>query len=425
MASYQAALDYLYYQLPMYQRQGPKAFKKDLKNIQVLCEQLNNPQSKLTCIHIAGTNGKGSTSHYIAAMLQAAGYRVGMYTSPHYKDFRERIKIDGAFIPKKRVVEFVDWIKENVTIQPSFFEITVAMAFHFFHEEAVDIAVIETGLGGRLDSTNVVHPILSVITNISLDHTNFLGNTLPAIAGEKAGIIKHNTPVLIGRHQTECAEVFESKATQNNATLTWAEEVFHIRESANCTNIESKNDRWKYAIDKKQFTPEYTVENMRTALAAIDMLHQENLLSIPKTARQRGLDHVHDLTYFIGRWMMLGQDPLVIADSAHNKDGLTLAMHALQNYNYRQLHVVLGFVFDKDIGPALQLFPKDATYYFAKADIPRGLDATKLKEAASEYGLRGKAYTSIRRALAAAKRRANPGDLIYVGGSIFTVAEVI
>lgn len=425
MRTYREALDYLYYQLPMYQRQGPKAFKKDLTNIRTLCAQLDHPEQGFTAIHVAGTNGKGSTSHYIAAILQAAGYTVGLYTSPHYKDFRERIKINGAFIPKKKVVEFVSWIQEHVEIQPSFFEITVAMAFHHFRASEVDVAVIETGLGGRLDSTNVVSPILSVITNISLDHTNFLGDTLPAIAGEKAGIIKANVPVLIGRRQESCKEVFVSKAAETRSELFWAEDLYKSDSAVGELSGRDADASFSYAAPRDTFMPAYAYENMRTAIAAVDLLNRQSQFSISQQHVQAGLRNVHQLTYFIGRWMTLQERPTIIAESAHNKDGMTEAMKALDTYSYDKLHVVLGFVFDKDIGPVLNYFPKEATYYFAKAAIPRGLAADALQMKAREYGLHGKAYTSVRRALAAAKRRAGEQDLIYVGGSIFTVAEVL
>ncbi len=420
MSSYNTALEFLYHQLPMFQRQGPKAFKKDLKNIRRLADSLGNPQTELKCIHVAGTNGKGTVSHFIAATLQAAGYRVGLYTSPHYKDFRERIKINGKFIDRKFVVQFVAWFHDQEHIDASFFEITVAMAFDYFKKEKVDYAVIETGLGGRLDSTNIVEPILSVITNISLDHTNFLGNTLELIAGEKAGIIKNNIPILIGRKQIETTSVFQTKAKGAKAPLFFAEDI--VKDEAVFRELVVHK---KAGNEKVKFLSPFIHENRRTAIAALAVLKQYYKLNIKDSQVDFAIKNVHELTYFIGRWMHLGSEPMIIADSAHNEDGLQSSLLAIGKIKFEQLHIVLGCVNDKDLSRILTLFPPSAAYYFAKAQIPRGLDANELRKRAAQYSLMGKAYTSIRRAFAAAKRRAGPADLIYVGGSIFTVAEIV
>jgi dihydrofolate synthase/folylpolyglutamate synthase len=415
--TYKESLDYLYTQLPMFQRIGPKAFKKDLDNIKALAARLDHPEKSFQSIHIAGTNGKGTTAHVIAAILQAAGYKVGLYTSPHYRDFRERIKINGQFIDKKSVRQFVQWfIDEDSDIKASFFEITVAMAFTYFREQQVDVAVIETGLGGRLDSTNIVTPLLSIITNISYDHTNFLGDTLELIAAEKAGIIKEGIPVLIGRRQEETASVFRQRTNQLKSPLFYVDEV--IKSSSDLTDGNNKGKVEK--LDSPFFE-----ENKRTALAAIKLLDTYSDLKILNSHVNYALKHVHELTYFVGRWMILSHRPMTIGDSAHNLDGFQIALSKLEAYPSDKQHFVLGFVNDKDLTKVLQLFPTDAQYYFAKADIPRGLDASELQTQAMSYGLNGKAYSTVRKAYAAARASAGEADLIYIGGSIFTLAEVI
>ena len=421
---YSEALDYLYTQLPMFQRQGPKAFKKDLTNIHSLMELMDQPQDSWPCIHVAGTNGKGTTSHMMAAMLQAAGYRVGLYTSPHYRDFRERIKINGEYISKSAVKKFVQWYQKNgLAIKASFFEITVAMAFDYFRTERVEIAIIETGLGGRLDSTNVVDPLLSVITNIGLDHTNFLGDTLELIAGEKAGIIKSGRPVVIGRMQAETTQIFSITAKERNAEISFAEELIEFEITSPNNLICKKILNGNVNLENKEI-PFYH-ENLKTALAAMHVLNGNTEFIVTNEDVRTGLIHLQSMTNFIGRWMTLQEKPLTIGDSAHNVDGLKGVIPYLLAYQKENYHFVLGFVNDKVLSAVLALFPADGIYYFAKANIPRGLDANSLMTQAVAYGLHGQAYSSVRKALAAAEMKAGEDDLIFVGGSIFTLAEVI
>lgn len=404
--NYQETLDYLYSQLPMFQRVGSKAFKKDLTNTIQLCDALGNPQKQLRCIHIAGTNGKGSTAHAISAVLQAANYKTALYTSPHYRDFRERIKIDGVYIEKEYVVGFVE--RNRIifeAIQPSFFEITVAMAFDYFHSQKVDYAVIETGLGGRLDSTNIIAPLISVITNISKDHTNLLGDTLPLIAGEKAGIIKEKTPLVIGKFQEETVDVFRKKAKKMEAPLFFTPQEI------------------PFPFENGLKGP-FKEENANTALQSIQVLKTLGI-SIPQEALEKGFANVKKLSNYIGRWEELGENPKIIADAAHNVGGIQKVMEHLKSISYEQLHVVLGMVNDKDLSDMLSYFPKEAQYYFCKPDIPRGLDEKLMQKQANELGLYGDTYISVNAALLAAKDKAKINDLIYVGGSSFVVAEVV
>jgi dihydrofolate synthase/folylpolyglutamate synthase len=427
---YQETLHYLYEQLPMFQRIGPAAFKKDLGNIYALMEALGNPHLHFRSIHVAGTNGKGSVVHMLSAALQAAGYKTGLYISPHYRDFRERIKIDGRYISKPAVVEFVEAHRALIqNVQPSFFEITVAMAFDHFRREQVDVAVVEVGLGGRLDSTNIIRPLLSVITNISYDHQQFLGDTLPEIAGEKAGIIKSNIPVVIGETHPETRPVFLEKAAIENAPITFADQIWQ----ANL--IHSDLTHSYYQIEKEEevifaelpvnLQGDYQKYNLQTFLEACSVLNEGAELAVSTDAMVSGLAQLKKLTRFIGRWHILGTNPTILADSAHNEGGLRLVLRQLKELPYRQLHMVIGTVADKEVEKVLDLFPAEASYYFAKADVPRGLEAGILKEKAAKFGLQGRAYSSVRNALRAAKRQAAPDDLIFVGGSIFVVAEVV
>ncbi len=413
----------------MFQRVGNAAFKKDLSNTLAICEVLDNPHQKFKSIHVGGTNGKGSTSHIIASILQAQGLKVGMYTSPHYKDFRERIKINGKLISKRYVNQFVERHEAAFAeIRPSFFEWTVGLAFDYFADQKVDIAVIEVGLGGRLDSTNVLTPLACAITNISFDHVQFLGDTLPLIAGEKAGIIKSNIPVIIGEEQEETKPVFINKAKEVGAPITFAERHIEVK----LKSVESDYQILEVFFDKQlifndlalNLMGDYQLKNVVTALAT---LHFGGLLDLQKSEEsiREGLKNLRKLTRFIGRWQRLGESPTIIADSAHNEGGLKWAMGQLTNMTYQNLHFVLGAVNDKDIGKMLARLPKGAQYYFAKAKIPRGLDAKILKEKAAEFGLKGRAYSSVKNALKAAKRAALKEDLIYVGGSTFVVAEVV
>ena len=439
--TYQNALDYLYAQLPMFQRVGPAAYKKDLDNTLALCAHLGDPHTKFPSIHVAGTNGKGSVSHFLAALCQMAGLKTGLYVSPHYKDFRERIKINGRYIPRQRVVAFVEKHRAKIeAIQPSFFELCVAMAFDHFVRERVDIAVVEVGLGGRLDSTNVITPLLSVITNISYDHQNMLGDTLPLIAGEKAGIIKPGVPVVIGETHPESAPVFVKKAAETNAPIVFADQHFRV--------LEKPNSTWETAVYDvlragKPFLQELLVDtagpfqpkNLATVLQAWEVLwpvlctngvvggDANNGQNPLKT--QNPTLNVVERTRFMGRWQVIGKEPTVLCDSAHNEAGLRMLWAQLAGQPFRRVHVVLGFVNDKAVEPALALFPRTARYYFAKANIPRGMEATLLRDKAAALGLHGRAYTSVKNALRAARRAAAPDDLVVVTGSIFVVAEVV
>lgn len=428
LKSYQQALAYIYDKLPMYQRVGPSAYKKDLTNTLMLCTALGNPHNKLKCVHIAGTNGKGTTSHLIAGGLQAQGWKVGVYTSPHYKDFRERIKINGMYIRPSKVTAFLNKNYDIIEkIQPSFFEVTVALAFDYFVAEKVDYAVIETGLGGRLDSTNVIMPILSVITNISFDHQQLLGNTLGAIASEKAGIIKDHVPVLIGERQSSVQQVFIDKAADQHTLIHFAEDLTkldYIQESGEGNTYGIQADDYFPAVElKTDISGPFQTQNVITAYSALKLLSKMMPIQVEKM-----VSFFTDLkarTGYVGRWQIIGKSPLIIADSAHNIGGLSIILSHIKNIKYDQLHIVMGFVNDKDINEILKLFPKEARYYFAKANIPRGLPAKELQEAALANGLSGRSYTSVKKALSAAKRCAKPADFIFIGGSIFIVAEVI
>ncbi|WP_374957694.1 bifunctional folylpolyglutamate synthase/dihydrofolate synthase [Gilvibacter sp.] len=390
----------------MYQRVGGAAYKIDLANTHVLCDHLGNPEQGFKSIHVAGTNGKGSCSHMLAAVLMAAGYKVGLYTSPHLKDFRERIKINGKPISKRDVVQFVDEHKAFFEKQQlSFFEMTVGMAFDHFKREQVDIAVVEVGLGGRLDSTNIITPEVSVITNIGFDHMQFLGNTLEAIAKEKAGIIKLGIPVVIGETVPETKVVFLKTAESLVAPIYFAESTPFP----------------DYKLDLKG---NYQKHNSRTVLLALEQLILRGY-EIPEAAIKKGLKQVVSSTGLLGRWQVLRESPTVIADTAHNKEGLTIVLNQIKQSSYEQLHLVLGFVSDKQVNDLVGMFPADASYYFCQANIPRAMSATELQAIFQAQGRKGKVYSSVGRALGAAKRRASNKDLIYVGGSTFTVAEVV
>lgn len=428
--NYQETIQWLFSQLPMFQRVGSQAFKKDLGNIVALCKHLGEPQNKFKSIHIAGTNGKGSTAHILAAILQTAGYKVGLYTSPHYRDFRERIKINGSYISEQAVVSFV---ADNQTtfeeIQPSFFEMTVAMAFDYFHKEAVDIAIIETGLGGRLDSTNIITPLLSIITNIGLDHEAMLGNTLALIAVEKAGIIKANVPVLIGETHLETAPVFVEKAVQEGAAIIFVDEIVEAQlvernYQKAIYNITSESYNLNFHELIFDLTGAYQIHNLKTALLATFFLLKEGFVLTPAHIRAACAD-VQNISQLLGRWQVLSEFPLTICDSGHNGHGLQYTLQALEELNKEQVHFVFGTVNDKDLSKVFPLLPKDAIYYFCKADIPRGLDATTLQQFAEEYGLNGRAYASVREAFEVAQAQAGDNDCVFVGGSIFVVGEVV
>lgn len=425
--TYTETIEYLFQQLPMFSRIGAAAYKKDLTNTIRLCEALGNPQQQFKSIHIAGTNGKGSTSHMLAAILQAAGYKTGLYTSPHLKDFRERIKVNGALCREDFVVDFTERIQPLIAeIEPSFFEITVAMAFDYFAREKVDIAVIEVGLGGRLDSTNVILPELSIITNIGWDHMNMLGDTLPKIAAEKAGIIKKDIPVIIGEVIEETRPVFEAAAI--HSPITFAQEKRYVA-------------GWQYehhqlaveVVDKTTAAHHtwqldlpgiYQTHNLLTVLEAAHQLQQMGWnTNMPVV--QKALSQVKKLTGLHGRWELVHQHPSVILDVGHNVDGVKQIVQQLELSNYHHLHIVMGMVKDKEIDAVLALLPKQATYYFTQAQIPRAMDAVSLAQKAETFGLKGYSFPEVNLALRDAMAHAHKEDLILVCGSVFLVGEVV
>ncbi len=413
----------------MFTRIGAAALKKDLHNTIILCAALDNPQHKFKSIHIAGTNGKGSTSHMLAAILQKAGYKTGLYTSPHLKDFRERIRIDGKMISKAAVTNFVKGHKKLIhEIEPSFFEVTVAMAFDFFANEKVDIAVIEVGLGGRLDSTNIITPELSVITNISLDHTNILGSTLPEIAYEKAGIIKENVPVVIGEQQKEIKDVFLKKAAMAHAPLSFANKILNIVNekllNSNLVIDVQSDNKIIYKNLTLDLTGGYQQKNILTVLEAIHQLKKLGYTIVDK-ALYAALKNTKKITGLQGRWQTLSKNPLIICDTGHNKAGITEVLKNIAATPYQNLHMVIGMVKDKDISGVLKILPKNATYYFCAPSLERALSANELAELAAKYSLKGEAYANVDKALIAAKKSSVTDDLIFVGGSTFVVAEII
>ena len=404
--NYLETTNWLFSQLPLYQNVGKSAYKADLNKTLGLAKHLRNPENKFKSIHVGGTNGKGSTAHMLASVLQEASYKVGLYTSPHLKDFRERIRINGAVISENFVVDFVATNKSFFESNSlSFFEMSVCMAFDYFAQEQVDIAIIEVGLGGRLDSTNIIKPKVSVITNIGLDHTQFLGTKLEDIAREKAGIIKPDTPIVIGETQLETEIVFIDKATKEKSPLYFADQL--INEI--------------YSTDLKG---DYQMRNVRTVLQTIDVLNKAEF-TISKEVVQRGLLKVSENTGLRGRWEVLGSSPKIICDTAHNREGLKLVFKQLLEEEFEKLHLVLGMVNDKDIYSLLKLFPVSAHYYFCKPNVTRGLGASQLADIFTENGFKGSIYSSVKNALNAAKKSASKGDIIYIGGSTFVVAEII
>jgi len=405
--NYQETINWMFNQLPMYQLQGASAYKKDLTNAHLLANHLDNPQQNLKCIHVAGTNGKGSTSHMLASVLQEAGYKVGLYTSPHLKDYRERIKINGDKISEDFVCAFINTHKVFFEANDmSFFEMTVGLAFDYFAKEKVDIAIIEVGMGGRLDATNIINPLISVITNIGLDHTQFLGNTLGAIAFEKAGIIKPKIPVVVGEFIPETKPVFLDKATANNAEIFFAAELI----------LEN------YLSD---LIGDYQIHNKKTVIQTIAILNSQNEFKISESQIKSGLLNVVKNTGLEGRWQQLGESPKIICDTAHNKNGLEVVMNQIQKETYDTLHIVLGVVNDKDLDEVLPLFPTDAIYYFCKPTIPRGLDARILQDKAAKFNLKGEVYNSVSVSYNMALQNATNSDFIYIGGSTFVVAEIL
>lgn len=427
--SYSQVLEYLFQALPMFQRQGAAAYKANLDNTIQLLRALDNPQHKFASIHIAGTNGKGSSSHMIAAAFQEAGYKTGLYTSPHLTDFRERIRINGQKIPKQKVVDFTLKNKELFgNIQPSFFEMTVAMAFEYFAEEKVDIAIVETGMGGRLDSTNIIQPLLCLITNIGYDHSAFLGNSLPEIAREKAGIIKKNTPVVLSESNPETDPVFQEMASLMNAPLILAEKKVHVQ----ALNEDYQNQFTLYKLDSPNFSCQiklplmgkYQEKNLKGVVEALMQL-RENFPKLDARAIQSGLEKVKLLTGLKGRWEILQNNPLCIADTGHNMNGMESIMEQIQSLNYQNLFMVIGFVQDKDVSSILPLLPKQAYYIFTQAKIQRAMEAENLARLAEEFGLKGEVEPDVKKAFLLAKNMAENEDLIFVGGSTFVAAEVL
>jgi dihydrofolate synthase/folylpolyglutamate synthase len=404
--NYQETTDWMFNQLPMYQLQGASAYKKDLTNINLLANHLDNPQQKLKCIHVAGTNGKGSTSHMLASILQESGYKVGLYTSPHLKDFRERIKINGAEISEDFVCEFINthktFFEEN---DMSFFEMSVGLAFDYFAKEKTDIAIIEVGLGGRLDATNIITPLVSVITNIGIDHVQFLGNTLESIATEKAGIIKPGIPVVIGEYTAETLPVFLAKAKKNKAEIYFAADLISETHPSDLTG-------------------DYQTHNKKTVIQTFKILNEQTNFKVTQENIKSGLLHVVKNTGLLGRWQQLGENPKVICDTAHNKNGLEIVLNQIQKETFNHLHIVLGVVNDKELDEVLPLFPKNATYYFCKPNIPRGLDAALLQEKALQFSLTGNTYSSVKEAYTSSQNNSTKEDFIYIGGSTFVVAEL-
>ncbi|MGI9546742.1 MAG: bifunctional folylpolyglutamate synthase/dihydrofolate synthase [Flavobacteriaceae bacterium] len=402
--TYQQTLEWMFGRLPMYQVRGKSAYNSKLDNILALSDQLGNPHTKFKSIHVGGTNGKGSSSHMLASILQEAGYKVGLYTSPHLKDFRERIRINGEEVSKQFVIGFIKrnkrFLEQN---KLSFFEMTVGMAFDFFSREQVDIAVIEVGLGGRLDSTNIITPEISLITNIGWDHTDILGNDIAAITTEKAGIIKPGIPVVISEFQKETANIFRNTAAQNGSEIVFAEEK--VTGEAKTTLL-----------------GDYQHKNIKGVIATINALPG---FSVTEEHIESGLLKVVQNTGLLGRWQVLQGLPKTICDTAHNRDGIVVVLRQLLDEDFEQLHIVLGFVEDKNLDVVLPLFPKNACYYFARPAIRRGLDVAKLQLAAKKYGIEGTTYSSVPKALASARIQATNSDLIFVGGSTFTVAEVL
>jgi dihydrofolate synthase/folylpolyglutamate synthase len=425
---YAQTLQYLYHRLPMFHRIGKAAYKADLDNTLALCAHLGNPERQFKSVHVAGTNGKGSSSHLLAAALQSAGYRTGLYTSPHLKSFTERIRIDGREIEEAAVVDFVAGHQDAIeAIQPSFFEMTVGMAFDYFARQRVDIAVIEVGLGGRLDSTNVITPLVSLITNISYDHQDILGDTLPQIASEKAGIIKPDVPAVIGERQDELAPVFREKARQAGAPIYFAADWYRVVDKG-IGGMRRLVDVWEgetlFLPDLScQLLGEYQLKNIPGVLQALQLLGAAGFPVRTEHIRT-AFAAVTDLTGLKGRWQVLGQNPLTICDTGHNEGGVRELVQQLAHQQYRKLHFVFGTVKDKDLSLVFPLLPREAQYYFCQADIPRAYPAAELREAAQGYGLRGTAVANVNAAIREARRQAGPDDLIFIAGSTFIVAEI-
>lgn len=431
--SYQQTLHYLFSRLPMFTRDGASAYKADLRNTIRLCKLLDNPQDKFKSIHVAGTNGKGSTSHMLAAILQVAGYKTGLYTSPHLRDFRERIRINGKMIGEKEVVDFIGNHYEDIeAIKPSFFEVTVAMAFNHFTNSQIDIAVIEVGLGGRLDSTNIISPLLSIITNIGYDHVNILGNALQTIAFEKAGIIKQNIPVIIGQRQPEVEDVFINKALETGSAIKFASDEWQIQSMPGTEQDILNVSAERIDPDKKDYnkafrldlTGMYQLKNLAPVLSAVEELRKLGFRITDDHVFQ-ALGRVKELTGLAGRWQTLGTHPLIICDTGHNEDGIKEVIKNIENTAFNQLHIVFGVLKDKDVSSILAMLPKTASYYFCQPDIPRAKPVAELIAEAEQGGIIGEGFLTVADALAAAKNNADSNDMIFIGGSTFVVAEVV
>lgn len=427
--TYKQTLNYLLSKLPMFHRIGAAAYKANLDNSHALDELLSHPHQHFKTIHVAGTNGKGSTSNMLAAVLQSAGYKTGLFTSPHLKDFRERIRVNGEMISKKYVSAFVEKYKEDFEkIEPSFFEWTVALAFDYFSYKKVDIAIIETGLGGRLDSTNIITPELSVITNIGWDHMNLLGETLKKIAGEKAGIIKPTIPVVVGETQREISSVFIEKGKAEKTSVVFADKEFSLKIKKQTITyfdvvIRSKQ---KIIFDNLRIGlgGEYQLRNVLTVLSSLKILTQQGFV-IPPKAISKGIKNVCNLTGFKGRWEKIGDNPLIIADTGHNFDGVKQVVRQIKKLNFKKLHFVIGVVADKDVSKLLHMLPKKAEYYFCQPAIPRAMNHKELKSKALLSRIMGESFSTVKKALSAARKNATKKDLIFVGGSTFVVAEIV
>ncbi len=430
--SYTEIMDYMYSRLPMFHRIGPPAYKPDLKNAIALCELLGNPQKNFRSIHIAGTNGKGSVAHMLAAILQKKGLRVGLYTSPHLRDFRERVRVNGKKISKSYFIAFIRKYQPDFDkIDPSFFEMTVGLAFQYFSDQQVDIAVIETGLGGRLDSTNIIDPLLTVITNVSLDHTQLLGNTVAKIATEKAGIIKTGIPVVIGETHAETVNIFRKVAKSHGCPITFADKIYDARNihpagnrARNLVLDLFKGEELHIRHISSPLPGLYQAKNIITVLAACDALNEQGF-GLSEEDFKVGIRDTIRMTQLRGRWQILSRKPLIVCDTGHNESGLAAVVEQIGLTPHANLHIVFGIVSDKPVDEMLKILPRSATYYFCKADIPRGLDATELERKAAEFSLKGKIYPSVKSAFESAKKKASPGDMVFVGGSSFVVAEVI
>jgi dihydrofolate synthase/folylpolyglutamate synthase len=432
MNSYNEALDYLYTQLPMFQRTGPAAYKHSLSNTLALDHYYGHPHRNYKTIHVAGTNGKGSVSHMLASILQESGYKTGLYTSPHLKDFRERIKINGVEVDERFVAEWTQGFmhkNEEWKLEPSFFELTVIMAFDYFSKNNVDVAVIEVGLGGRLDSTNIITPELSIITNIGYDHMNLLGDTLVKIAGEKAGIIKPVTPVVVGETHPDTKNVFMEKADGANSPIVFADQLYSSDYSMlsidgkQILNVES-NGVLVYPNLKTGLGGFYQRKNVATVLQSCDILKEKGW-KITREDIYSGILEVVTLTGLRGRWQVIGHNPLTVCDTGHNEDGISWVVEQLKQTPFKKLHFVIGVVADKDMSRVLALLPTDARYYFTEANIPRALNVNELKTQASKFGLAGESYPTVSKALEAAKNKAQLEDMIFVGGSTFVVGEIL